>query len=209
MPTTALKIYSMARGRLLLWLLTALLITCFTLTGWGFSQRIHPTPPEQITARTAVAFTGQYPRVTHALRLLETGKIQRLLVSGVNSGAGMNQQHFAEKFALSDKLQNALAENTLELGTWAQTTLQNAQEAQCWLHEKPQEIAILLITSADHMPRASIALEAALPNHEIQRAIAPGSDERMTASILMTEFTKYLATYILAHVPSREGPPKC
>ena len=53
---------------------------------------------------TAVVFTGQFDRVELALSLFEQGQIDRIFISGVNGGAGITPQGFADQFQISSRM---------------------------------------------------------------------------------------------------------
>lgn len=163
-----------------------------------YERRQRPTLVVGQWPAQAVVFTGQFNRVDYALNLLERGAIDRLFVSGVNPGAGLTPERFAQQFALSDTLRAALANGHLVLGTRAKNTLENADETLCWLRSTGASGPILLVTSQRHMARASLALEAAT-GRPVWRYVVPGDAARAaTADFHDPEFQKYLATWPLA-----------
>ena len=102
----------------------------------------------------------------------------------------------ASQFNLDDKLRNDLSKGILVLGSRADNTFANANEARCWLLRNPTHLPIVLITSSDHMPRASLLLEFALDGRRVERmsVFDDPSDFRDYAE----EFGKYIVAYAVA-----------
>jgi uncharacterized SAM-binding protein YcdF (DUF218 family) len=179
--------------------LTLLLVASVTgfiaLTALDFAQRITASVPGgDAMPETAVVFTGQFHRIHAGLALLREGRVERLFVSGVNPSAGIRIDGFADQFSLHAYLPQALDTGQLALGPLARNTSQNAAESACWVRARGLSGPILLITSRRHMPRASLALERALPGVAVIRM---SIDEVATpdATSLVTEFAKYIITY--------------
>lgn len=164
---------------------------------------------------TGLVFTGQFDRVELSLKLFDQGKLNRIFISGVNSGAGLTQDRFVDQFQLSDNARAALAAGDIILAPKATTTLENALEAACWLNQNQDLHEVLLITGRLHMPRASWALERALRGQTIVRRLstpdpnAPYGRKRWVSS----EFFKFVTTAALTALPnrywSRKSPAMC
>ena len=172
------------------------LVVGLTLSGLyrGFQTRL--VPQEGLMPRNAVVFTGQFERIHFALRLFEEGRIERLFISGVNSGAGLAPARFDRQFGLSEALRAARAEGRIVLAGAANTTLENAVEAACWLSLPAQIDAVTLITSYRHMPRASLALERALPaSLPVHRMISDRDSGAGSARAEAVEFRKFVGTW--------------
>lgn len=121
----------------------------------------------------AVVFTGQFDRVELALSLFNQGQIDRIFISGVNGGAGIVPQGFADQFRISSSARAALGSGQIILAPDAKTTIENAVETACWLDKQPGVAEIVLITGRFHMPRASWALESALAGSVSVRRLSP------------------------------------
>lgn len=157
---------------------------------------------------TAVVFTGQFDRIALALSLFEQGEIDRIFISGVNSGAGVTQQGFAEQFQISSHARAALGSGQIILAPDANTTIENAMEASCWLDTQPSVREIVLITGRYHMPRASWALERASAGSISVRRLYPtgpaASDTRSRPRLL--ELAKFGATVVFTALPRQLWP---
>lgn len=148
---------------------------------------------------TTIVFTGQFDRVYHGLDLLAAGHTRQLFISGINPGAGIRVQGFAKQFGLTPPLITALEDGRIILATGAGTTVENAVETACWLHQQPEIDTVALVTSPQHMARASVALDRALwgvkvmrvPSHQPVRGLRP--DRR--------ELVKFIATWFVTLLP--------
>lgn len=178
--------------KLFLALLLVCLLVLLTLL-IDFNQRTYSNLNTKKLPLVGVVFTGQYSRVDAGLYLLETGVINRLIVSGVNGGAGLSTETFGKQFIDTPVLKEKFAAGDVLLATGANTTWENALETACLLSDTAvygDDAYVLLITSKTHMPRASLLLEAALPDRQILRWTV--LDAENTRSYGMTEFKKYL-----------------
>lgn len=148
---------------------------------------------------SAVVFTGVPNRVLWGLRLLEDGKIRRLLVSGIS------EDEFTRDVRLSRALATAREEGRLVLGTRAQSTLENAAETACWLRREGLAGPILLITSEFHLPRATEALAQAAPGIAIEPLGVADPTDPSHVGREETEARKLAVTRALGLLPSRLG----
>jgi uncharacterized SAM-binding protein YcdF (DUF218 family) len=151
----------------------------------------------------AVVFTGQFDRVDVGLRLADAGAVPRLYISGVNGNAGLDPAHFVEQFSIRNPdiadLRRLVA-CCVEWGERADNTFQNAQDTKCWVDRRDLTGPLLLITSRQHMARASAALSGALPD----RVIVPYPVEEGTPTVgrtRMRTYLKYLVTFVAARLP--------
>lgn len=152
---------------------------------------------------TAIVFTGQFDRVELALDLFDQGRIKRIFVSGVNGGAGITPQGFADQFRLSPNARAALDTGQIILAPDANTTIENALETACWLEAQPDVREILLITGRSHMPRASWALERALAGSVSVRRLSPGGSDAGASRSRWnsSEVLKFGVTMVLTLLP--------
>lgn len=179
-----------------------------SLLAADFAVRMGAHLPTGQLPANAVVFTGQFDRVRKGLELLKQGHIERLLISGVNAGAGILAHRFVGQFELDGGLQDALKTGRLTLGPRAETTIENATETWCWARSNGLTGPLLLITSRHHMPRASLLLERALPDAVIWRMSVPGETSDPSIGRVLREFAKFARTWPLGIVPrSEHGSP--
>jgi len=158
------------------------------------------------TPRTAVVFTGDFDRIHKGLDLLSSGRAARLFITGVNGDAGLNTDRFAEQFDLTAEQASWISSEKIVLAADAHTTLENAWETACWLDSQPEIQAITLITSRQHMARASVALNHAISPIEVVRVISNPSDEYNKFQIDLIEFGKFIATWGITIFPPMLWP---
>ena len=113
-----------------------------------------PSPVPQ--ADGIVVWTGRGGgRLAAATELLEAGKGERLLISGVN--AQNSRDDIKALLGLSDDLDACC----VDLDYAAEDTVGNARESTIWAQALGYE-HIILVTSAYHMPRAKIEIRSAV-----------------------------------------------
>lgn len=129
----------------------------------AFSARVErSTPaPEPDPAQALVVFTGNATqRITTAVKLLEVGKGDRLLVSGVNPEATRKDIKDVSKAT------QRMYDCCVDLGFKAENTRGNAQETAAW--SRRHNYTDLLVVTADyHMPRALLELRGAMPHAKL------------------------------------------
>lgn len=125
----------------------------------GFGWFVHAAestgdPPPH--ADGIVALTGGAERIETALLLLEAGRANLLLVSGV--------AHSAALPALAHRvdLDPALLAPRVTLGRNATSTFGNAEETAAWVAEHDIH-SLIVVTAGYHMQRALLELRRALP----------------------------------------------
>lgn len=142
--------------------LAALLIA---LMIWGlgllaFTGRVdQSTPaPEPPISDGVVALTGASTlRLEAATRLLEDGKGQRLLISGVNREATRAEIQTVTKAV------KPVYDCCVDLGFSAANTVGNARETAEWARSKGYT-SLIVVTADYHMPRSMLELHAAMPD---------------------------------------------
>lgn len=180
------------------------------LAGFGWFMRDIVRAPEPPPAHVdgIVALTGGAGRVELALRLLQLGQADKLLVTGIGGGTDL-----ATLGRLAGIDTSPLAAR-VTLGRYAVSTRGNGVEAAAWVARN--RIASLIVVTADyHMPRALAELRFALPGVRlyplpVQPQAAGGSSERGPGLRLATaEYAKYLFTVsgLSKWLPRREGDP--
>ena len=194
-------------GRLVV---TVVLLAVFYAAGlaWfaqGLPREAGDAPPR---AEAIVVLTGGAERVDRGLDLLDRGLAEKLFISGV--------YHAVEVNALIE-----LAENQPEhlaccivLGYEAGDTRGNAIETAAWMEAEGYG-SLILVTAVYHMPRSLIEFQRVMPEAEIVPSPVyprnfhledwyawPGS-----ASLLITEFAKYLLASAWAALSPPPGAP--
>lgn len=169
---------------------------------WGvglfaFAHRVRElTPPDEpARADAIVALTGpSSERVNAAIRLLEQGKGQRVLISGVNRE--VRRRELRELTPGSSRLFNCC----VDLGFEAMDTVGNAQEIAAWAQAKGYD-DLIVVTSDYHMPRSLVEIRGQLPEAKLTpyAVSTPSLDNRhwwratVTARRMTLEYMKYLA----------------
>ena len=179
--------------------LLAAVVIAVLLWGVGlfaFADRVRAiTPaPEPAAADGVVALTGpSAERINAAVRLLEQGKGQRLLVSGVN------REVRREELRALTPGSSRLVDCCVDLGFDAEDTMGNAQEIAAWARAKDFD-SLIVVTSDYHMPRSlleirGMAPEVALTAHAV-RTPSLDSDNwwrsPADARRMALEYNKYL-----------------
>jgi uncharacterized SAM-binding protein YcdF (DUF218 family) len=174
----------------------ALLIaaTAFVLGFWNFAERVRIEPETAPRAEAIVALTGgSSERLQTGVRLLEEGKGERLLISGVNRIVTDDELFHALN------VDPALGACCVDLGRVATDTLGNASETAAWARTH-NYTKIILVTDDYHMPRSQAELSLAMPDVEIipypvrTRWTDPAlwRSDLGAASRLGAEYVKYL-----------------
>ncbi|KZM51343.1 hypothetical protein OA90_05585 [Labrenzia sp. OB1] len=148
--------------------------------------------PHTANADAIVVLTGGHARVNEAVRLLEEGRANRLLISGVHPGTTR------EQLAAVTSSRMPLKKSTVELDRVALNTAGNATETASWVRKNGFS-SLLVVTSAYHLPRARVELSGALPKVELIAYPVFSKDlkleewyrEPATIWLLMREYVKY------------------
>jgi uncharacterized SAM-binding protein YcdF (DUF218 family) len=149
--------------------------------------------PTFANADAIVVLTGGHDRVSEAVRLLEEGRANRLLISGVHPGT--TREQLARVTASSMPLEK----NSVDLDRVALNTAGNAAETASWAR-KNGFASLLLVTSAYHLPRAEAELSGVLPSVELiaypvfskELKLDTWYREPATIKLLMREYVKYI-----------------
>ncbi|WP_417687385.1 YdcF family protein [Roseibium sp.] len=148
--------------------------------------------PDDPRADAIVVLTGGTERVERAVALLVEGRASRLLISGVHPGTTQQQ------IATMTSGDLPLFECCVDLDRVALNTTGNALETASWVQEHGFR-SLLVVTSAYHLPRASLELAEVLPNVELvpYPVYQPRLDLRSwyrspkTIRLLLREYVKY------------------
>ena len=155
-----------------------------------------PKQPQHTTkADGIVVTTGGQGRLRTGLDLLQADKAPHLLLSGV--GQGITKQMIAQSMTLSSQDKQALR-CCVTLEFQAGDTLGNAIATRQWA-QTHQVSRFFLVTSAYHMPRATLEFSALMPDKTIIAfpVVAPDLigkswySDWATFKLYLREFLKY------------------
>jgi uncharacterized SAM-binding protein YcdF (DUF218 family) len=149
--------------------------------------------PQDASADGIVVLTGGQTRILEAAKLLEDGRGQRLLISGVNQKIGR-----ASLLKIS-RLDETLFNCCVDLGYAALDTIGNAVETRRWA-ESLGYTRLIVVTSGFHMPRSLAELSREMPNIELiaHPVAAEGLRHKVwwldstAARLLAAEYLKFL-----------------
>lgn len=178
----------------------AILLILLLFYGVGllsFAARINQSTPaaDPPVSDGVVAFTGASDaRITAAMKLLETGKAKRMLISGVSRQAS---RHDIRDVA---KATRRFYDCCVDLGRKATNTIGNGRETAQWTRAEGYH-SLIVVTADYHMPRAMLELRSALPEAELSPYPIRTSELDIRhwwrsaegARRLMVEYSKYLA----------------
>ena len=138
----------------------------------------------------AVVLTGGQARIAEGVEVLASGRVRRLLITGVNQSTRGNE------LAHSVPLYRDYMECCIDLGYSAQNTAGNAEETRRWARAHNFQ-SLVIVTSAYHMPRAIAEMHHALPGTVLVPHVV-GSDEPKTSDPFASaeDLRLYLAEYI-------------
>ncbi len=142
----------------------------------------------------AVVLTGGQDRIAEGVDVLASGRVKRLLISGVNPDVALSDlSRDIPKF-------REFAQCCIDLGYSAQNTIGNAEEARAWARQLNFQ-SLVIVTSSYHMPRALAEMQHALPGTEIIPHVVVRDGPRGDAvrlgvddlRLYFTEYVKFLA----------------
>ena len=165
----------------------------------AFTARIERSTPaaDPATADAIVALTGNATvRITTAVKLLEQGKGERLLVSGVNRAASP-----ADILGVS-KATRPIFACCVQLGFEAADTKGNARETAAWVKHEGYK-SLIVVTADYHMPRAMLELKGTMPAVELTPYPVKTEEidarswwkTSLQARRMVIEYMKYLAVF--------------
>jgi uncharacterized SAM-binding protein YcdF (DUF218 family) len=174
------------------------------LAAAGFVWFVIPPTAETGPAQTdaIVVLTGGSLRLRSGIDLMREAKGRTLFVTGVDRGVGL------------DELVHSVGERTprwlaccVVLGHEAENTVGNAIETAQWMQQEGYH-SLRLVTSWYHMPRSLLEFKRAMPDLEIipypvfsgQAKPQRWWTSRGTATVLMAEYSKYLAALFVPFV---------
>lgn len=170
-------------------------VALFTLAA-GFAlfvreaRSLGPDPAAQ--AAGVVVLTGGGGRVATGVELLQAGRAERLLISGVNPGSP------PADIAAAAGAPTAIFDCCVDIGLEASNTAGNALEIAAWARARSYR-AIIVVTSDYHMPRALLELHAAAPELALiaHGVPAPGPlTSPAQGRRWLQEYLKYVAVFV-------------
>ncbi len=185
----------------------------------AFAARVDRSSPapDPAAADGIVALTGGATdqRIAAGLQLLEAGKANRLLISGVSRRVTRPELQTLIGAA------KPVYDCCVDLGFTAENTLGNARETAEWARAKGYR-RLILVTADYHMPRARLELQAAMPEAQITPYPVPTPAMQAAhwwrtwqgAERMSLEYDKYLAVLTreailsLGPRPAPPAPPK-
>jgi uncharacterized SAM-binding protein YcdF (DUF218 family) len=142
-----------------------------------------------------VVLTGEGQRIVEGARLLDEGRAQRMLISGVNSRTGKKAVLEISGLA-ADKF-----DCCVDIGYAALDTVGNASETRTWAQSRGYT-SLIVVTASYHMPRSLAELALAMPGVKlIPHPVIPSNfaparwwlNPSVTRT-LVSEYIKFLPT---------------
>jgi len=177
----------------------------------GFVRFVHHLPdPTADQSRTdaIVVLTGGGERISSALSLLEAGKANRLFVSGVHRGVGVDELLKIDRPTPASPQSNAALAARIDVGDTAGDTFGNSVESVAWMRANNFR-SMRLVTADYHMPRALIEFKMEAPDLDIlPNPIRPTRTQNSPwwrgpmFGLLLGEYGKYLIAkwrYLFVH----------
>lgn len=154
------------------------------MLGFAWFAILLPEPAGDQRTDAVVVLTGSSGRIARGLKLLEDGRAEKMLISGVDRDVRPRE------LALRYNVPRRLFDCCVTLGREAIDTRSNAVETSRWL-ERRRYRTVRLITTDWHMRRAALELHQVMPpGTEILIDAVPS---KPSLRILFKEYNKYLA----------------
>lgn len=151
--------------------------------GYALFVVLLPTPAGEERTDGIVVLTGGAGRLERGIDLVERGRAQRLLISGVNRT--VRPVELAAEYDTDE----SLFECCIDLGRESVDTRSNGTETARWVRQRKFR-SIRLVTTDWHMPRARFELARALDENV---AVLPDAvDSDPSFGVLFAEYNKYL-----------------
>lgn len=184
-------------------------VAAFVVAALGFPVFVWSLPRASADpgyADAIVALTGGEGRLNAALELLDQGKGERLLISGVHADTP-RQELFAAVGQLSPR-----AACCVDLGRSAIDTIGNAEETAAWV-ARHRYRSIILVTASYHMPRSLMEVRAMLPSAELvpypvfpdRVRLSEWWSDPETTGVLAGEYLKFIGAAVRLAVETRFG----
>ena len=170
-----------------------------------FVETLDAPPKDVPRADAVVVFTGTaMTRLEVGLELLQRDKGERLLITGL-----YEKQRFDEIIALAPADAQRRLRCCLDLDYKAANTVANARETALWAEVHGFQ-SLIVVTSAQHMPRAFLELRRAMPTARLSAYGVVPPQVKLdywfaypgTMALLLGEYTRYL--WALTGLPRQE-----
>lgn len=188
-------------------------VAMFVVLALGFPLFVWSLPRASADpgyADAIVALTGGEGRLPAGIELLDQGKGQRLLISGVHAETSRE-----ELFAAVGQL-SARSSCCVDLGRSATNTIGNAEETAAWVARNNFR-SVIVVTASYHMPRSLMELRALLPNTKLipypvfpdRVRLSEWWSDPETTGVLAGEYVKYVGSAVRLWVTTGFGtrPP--
>lgn len=152
------------------------------LLGYALFVVLLPEPGDERHTDGIVVLTGGAKRLERGLDLLERGKADRMLISGVERT--VRPIELAVRYHKDEKLFDCC----IDLGRESVDTRSNAEETANWIRRHKFK-TIRLVTTDWHMPRASFELRRESPGVVVT---TDAIQSRPRFRTLFLEYNKYL-----------------
>jgi uncharacterized SAM-binding protein YcdF (DUF218 family) len=159
----------------------SLLLLLYVL-GYALFAVLLPQEGDERRTDGIVVLTGGAKRLERGLDLLERGKAERMLISGVERT--VRPIELATRYGKSEQLFDCC----IDLGRESVDTRSNAEETANWI-ERHKFKSVRLVTTDWHMPRASFELRR---ETEGLIVLTDAIQSRPSFRTLFVEYNKYL-----------------
>lgn len=168
----------------MIWRLGSALLLLYALGFVLFAVTLgRPAAADAARTEAGIVLTGGDGRIEHALAVLKSGKVKRLLVAGADPSVA--KRDIARLVPGSGRWLRCC----VDLGSESVDTRSNAAEAERWLQAKGYE-SYRLITSDWHMRRARFEFDREMGNERTMVVDAVRSEPRLMT--IFKEYNKYL-----------------
>lgn len=194
----------------LLVVIVAMLIASWTGGLIAFARSIPRTVADQATPTDAIiVLTGGSMRLATGLDLVTAGLARRLLVSGVHRDVEIDQL-----LKKSPEAGQSLR-CCVDAGHGARDTAGNASESASWMRNHGFR-SLRLVTSSYHMPRSLLEFRHAMPEAVVIPHPVFPEDVKIknwwqwpgTAALIVSEYNKFLLTWIRQSCTAAIGAPR-
>lgn len=165
-----------------------------------FNQEINSYETDDITKTDAIiVLTGGRNRIIEAVKLLNEGMADKMLISGVQKNISPKDIEKRNAVNLTDKPE-------IEFEKQSKNTVENAIKTNEWIKQNNIR-SIRLVTSNYHIPRSLQEFKA--QNTELEIIINPVYSEKVSKTwwkntgsfcLIASEYSKFLFVYLKNHI---------